>query len=242
MWLSILCLVPFNLNTIDPSSSSAHDTRDRKNLDRVKDCDCLQGLFEGSRRYPKLRQRAASFTEDNAVLGAGRCIAKLVQRLGLLYLRPKARSWRYRRGLRSLELNLRQSGSNTVIHSGALDSCLRYWGITGRLPYQFADDMVQSVLELFVVTEDSGAWHGACLALAELARRGDLLPHRLPDAVEYVANALKYEIRKGTYSIGANVSVNCVFNRALSCNRAASPPFKKMLAAKDTIFQTGLNY
>ncbi|KAF1791136.1 Tubulin-folding cofactor D [Phytophthora cactorum] len=77
--------------------------------------------------------------------------------------------------------------------------------ITGRLPYEFADDIVQSVLELFVATEDDGAWHGASLALAELARRGVLLPQRLPDAVDCVANALKYDIRKGTYSIGSHV-------------------------------------
>ncbi|KAJ8522848.1 hypothetical protein ON010_g17648 [Phytophthora cinnamomi] len=77
--------------------------------------------------------------------------------------------------------------------------------ITGRLPYEFADDIVQSVLELFVATEGDGAWHGASLALAELARRGVLLPQRLPDAVECVANALKYDIRKGTYSIGSHV-------------------------------------
>lgn len=77
--------------------------------------------------------------------------------------------------------------------------------ITGRLPYEFADDVVQSVLELFVATENDGAWHGASLALAELARRGVLLPQRLPEAVDCVANALKYDIRKGTYSIGSHV-------------------------------------
>lgn len=56
-----------------------------------------------------------------------------------------------------------------------------------------------------MATEGDGAWHGASLALAELARRGVLLPQRLPDAVECVANALKYDIRKGTYSIGSHV-------------------------------------
>ncbi|GMF11521.1 unnamed protein product [Phytophthora lilii] len=172
---------------------------------------------------------------------------KLVQRLGLLYLPPKVRSWRYSRGLRSLELNMQSLGlaagnitasapshpqdanddddddtfevveeleqivevllcglrdKDTVVRWSAAKGIGR---ITGRLPYEFADDIVQSVLELFVATEDDGAWHGASLALAELARRGVLLPQRLPDAVDCVANALKYDVRKGTYSIGSHV-------------------------------------
>lgn len=32
------------------------------------------------------------------------------------------------------------------------------------------DDVVCSVLDLFVEAEWDGAWHGGCLALAELAR------------------------------------------------------------------------
>jgi len=33
-----------------------------------------------------------------------------------------------------------------------------------------ADDVVCSVLDLFVEAEWDGSWHGGCLALAELAR------------------------------------------------------------------------
>lgn len=46
---------------------------------------------------------------------------------------------------------------------------------------ELADDVVGSVLELFSYQESNGAWHGACLALAELGRRGLLLPGRLAD-------------------------------------------------------------
>lgn len=44
-----------------------------------------------------------------------------------------------------------------------------------------------------------GAWHGGCLALAELGRRGLLLPQRLEDVVPIILNALKYDERRGSY-------------------------------------------
>lgn len=175
---------------------------------------------------------------------------KLVQRLGLLYLPPRVRTWRYRRGLRSLEMNFQSLGlmnenvatASSTSNPGAdndseddqdvdsdileeleqivevllcglrdKDTIVRWSAakgigrITGRLPYAFADDIVQSVLELFVATEGDGAWHGASLALAELARRGVLLPQRLADAVQCVTSALQYDIRRTTHSVGAHV-------------------------------------
>ncbi|XP_052769851.1 tubulin-specific chaperone D-like isoform X2 [Mya arenaria] len=77
--------------------------------------------------------------------------------------------------------------------------------ITGRLPKELADEVVGSLLELFNLQESDGAWHGGCLALAELGRRGLLLPVRLPDVVPIVLKALAYDERRGTYSVGAHV-------------------------------------
>ncbi len=51
--------------------------------------------------------------------------------------------------------------------------------VTGRLPRALADEVVMSLLELFKSRENDVAWHGGCLALAELGRRGLLLPDRL---------------------------------------------------------------
>ena len=76
---------------------------------------------------------------------------------------------------------------------------------TGRLPYEFADDIVQCVLELFVDTETDAAWHGGALAVAELARRGLLLPARLEKVVDVVLKALEYDVRRGSTSVGAHV-------------------------------------
>ncbi|RLN62335.1 hypothetical protein BBJ29_007577 [Phytophthora kernoviae] len=338
LWLSMLCLVPFDLHTIDSSTPSAADSasgtisivsnivtlckdylsdpgatqvaaavclsrllsrpdmekhdltqflnwanRELITASEGKDMRVLQfkvtGIMlclahiaknapreqhiEASRIYfATVMRLVAHLTEDNARSDRPssstlhrKLSVKLVQRLGLLYLPPKVRSWRYSRGLRSLELNMqslglntgrsddfsissRQQDGNSAVHDihGSddeetfevvdeleqivevllcglrdKDTVVRWSAakgigrITGRLPYEFADDIVQSVLELFVATEDDGAWHGASLALAELARRGVLLPQRLPDAVDCVANALRYDIRKGTYSIGYHV-------------------------------------
>eukprot|EP00898_Chlorokybus_atmophyticus_P007558 jgi/Chlat1/7803/Chrsp66S07259 len=77
--------------------------------------------------------------------------------------------------------------------------------ITSRLPIPFADQVVESVVDLFNPAEGDGAWHGGCLAIAELARRGLLLPARLPQVVPLVIQSLSYEIRRGPHSIGAHV-------------------------------------
>jgi hypothetical protein len=71
--------------------------------------------------------------------------------------------------------------------------------ITSLLPKDLADDVVASVFELFSNGEGDGAWHGGCLALAELARRGLLLPFRLPEAVPIVAKAIQYDVRRGSH-------------------------------------------
>lgn len=77
--------------------------------------------------------------------------------------------------------------------------------ITARLPADFGDEVVGSILECFATSGSDATWHGACLALAELARRGLLLPARLPDAVPRVADALAYDVRRGPHSVGAHV-------------------------------------
>lgn len=77
--------------------------------------------------------------------------------------------------------------------------------ITGRLPKEFADEVVGSILELFSPRESDGAWHGGCLALAELGRRGLLLPQRLGEVVPLVLKALMYDEQKGHGSVGGHI-------------------------------------
>ncbi|KAJ9188468.1 hypothetical protein P3X46_003825 [Hevea brasiliensis] len=77
--------------------------------------------------------------------------------------------------------------------------------VTSRLTSALSEEVLSYVLELFSPGEGDGSWHGACLSLAELARRGLLLPANLPKVVPFVVKALHYDIRRGPHSIGSHV-------------------------------------
>uniref|UniRef100_A0A8C7MHI3 Tubulin-specific chaperone D n=1 Tax=Oncorhynchus kisutch TaxID=8019 RepID=A0A8C7MHI3_ONCKI len=163
---------------------------------------------------------------------------KLVQRLGLTFLKPRLAKWRYQRGSRSLaaNLSLSQSGStveavspdmetqsqeedydipeeveNVIVQMNCSDRIQHVFPlfsigrVTGRLPRELADEVVGSVLDCFSFQETDNAWHGGCLALAELGRRGLLVPSRLPDVVPLILKALVYDEKRGACSVGSNV-------------------------------------
>lgn len=183
-----------------------------------------------------------SIFQSNTLLR--KLLVKLVQRVGLVYMRPRVASWRYKRGHRSLQENLAPSknllkSKNIEIEENyddipdvledildiLLKSChdkdtVVRWSaakgigrITNRLPKDLADDVLLSVispmledaLENDLQAASDATWHGACLALAELSRRGLLLPERLKDIMPLVIMALKFDQRKGSHSIGAHV-------------------------------------
>ncbi|ORY54682.1 ARM repeat-containing protein, partial [Neocallimastix californiae] len=95
--------------------------------------------------------------------------------------------------------------------------------LTQRLSKDLAADIIECVINLFsentlttgnnkesielvdISTVSDDTWHGACLALAELARRGLLLPNRLPIIIPWTIKALTFEQQKGSFSVGSNV-------------------------------------
>ncbi|XP_059170269.1 tubulin-specific chaperone D-like isoform X2 [Physella acuta] len=168
-------------------------------------------------------------------------LGKLIQRLGLTFLKFRVTAWRYNRGNRSLAANLggvsttSNGGGNSeltvgeededidvpeemediiehlLVHLKDKETIVRWTAakgigrVTGQLPKELADDVVGSVLDLFSFQETDGAWHGGCLALAELGRRGLLLPERLKDVVPVIMKALMYDEKRGNFSVGAHV-------------------------------------
>ena len=77
--------------------------------------------------------------------------------------------------------------------------------LSERLPLEFAADVVEAILKLLDPLQSDSAWHGACLALAELARRGLLLPSVLAPVIDRVLTALQFDELRGSHSVGAHV-------------------------------------
>ncbi|THV05301.1 ARM repeat-containing protein [Dendrothele bispora CBS 962.96] len=89
--------------------------------------------------------------------------------------------------------------------------------VAERLPVDFVDQVLETVLGHFKIHSVTAAtmydvpaiaeatWHGACLACAEMMRRGLVSPLRLPELIEWLARALYFDVRKGAHSVGSNV-------------------------------------
>ncbi|WVQ93564.1 hypothetical protein IAU59_000639 [Kwoniella sp. CBS 9459] len=72
-------------------------------------------------------------------------------------------------------------------------------------------------------------WHGVCLALAELARRGLVDEEAVGEAVEWVIKALTFDLRRASHSIGANVRDAAAY-LLWSLSRACRPEMMKPYA------------
>ncbi|XP_046963089.1 tubulin-specific chaperone D [Vanessa cardui] len=174
---------------------------------------------------PKLLEwvTTQNYQQHNAML-VRKYGVKIVQRIGLTFLRPRVASWRYTRGSRSLTVTLGGSTAaagdtepmttppddddqdipqevedvvelllcslrddDTVVRWSAAKGVGR---LGARLPALAAADVCDSVLTLFADNERDTAWHGGCMALAELGRRGLISPRQLSEAVRCAAAAL----------------------------------------------------
>ena len=77
--------------------------------------------------------------------------------------------------------------------------------ITNRLSKEMGGQIVTNILKMLHFRENDSAWHGSCLALAELARRGMILPDQLCQVIERIKDALFYDQCRGNYSVGDHV-------------------------------------
>ena len=130
--------------------------------------------------------------------------------------------------------------------------------LTERLPQIAGDDVLDAILGLFEDPEKENNWHGACLTLAELARRGLLLPGRLEEVIPLVVTAIhvrticcrkpypkefnpilhvlcayQYDVPRRQTSVGAHVRDSACYT-FWAISRAYSPevlkPFVKSIA------------
>ena len=98
--------------------------------------------------------------------------------------------------------------------------------ITNRLNKDFGDQIVKQLYDLFQHDDSESAWHGGCLALAELFRLGLLLPERLSSFIPILERALIYDINLGNHSVGAHVRDAACYV-VWSFSRAYSPEIMK---------------
>lgn len=213
---------------------------------------------------------------------------KIIQRLGMVFLKPRLARWRYQRGSRSLVTNLNQAAAVAAGPEGKADlqsmaikedyeedievvdeiediieellqglrsasSMVRWCSakgigrITNRLPKTLGDEVVGTVIDMMSPVEPHEAWHGACLAIAELAKRGLLLPYRLNAMVPLLLQALVYDEMKGCMSVGQHIRDSaCYMSWAFA--RAYNPqdlaPFVDRIASGllvTTVFDREIN-
>ncbi|PAV67527.1 hypothetical protein WR25_06687 isoform A [Diploscapter pachys] len=95
------------------------------------------------------------------------------------------------------------SDENTYVRWSAAKGIGR---ITARLPKELASQVVESILSSnFHRLAGHCSWHGGCMALAEMTRRGFLLPDLLPSTFPVVEEALFYEEPMGRQGLGNQV-------------------------------------
>ncbi|WVO16748.1 hypothetical protein L204_104432 [Cryptococcus depauperatus] len=74
-------------------------------------------------------------------------------------------------------------------------------------------------------------WHGVCLALAEMARRGLILGEAIEESVSWVLKALNFDLRRASHSIGSNVRDAAAY-LLWSLSRACPPKVLEFFAEK----------
>lgn len=93
--------------------------------------------------------------------------------------------------------------SSTVVRWSAAKGVGR---LAERLPSLCVEDVIDSLFdEAFGSSSTADSWHGGCLALAELARRGLIPSSRLSEVIPILVQAITYDTLHGKCSVGSHV-------------------------------------
>ncbi|EPQ54507.1 hypothetical protein GLOTRDRAFT_42674 [Gloeophyllum trabeum ATCC 11539] len=146
--------------------------------------------------------------------------------------------------MQALQDKVSRGIQDTVVRWSAAKGVAR---IAERLPAEFGKQIFDGVLELFAIHSMAAAnlydlpaiaectWHGACLACAEIARRGLVPDDKLTQLVGRLSQALSFDIRKGSHSIGSNVrdaATYVLWSLARAQKASALTPLAEGLAQK----------
>uniref|UniRef100_A0A8C7XE32 Tubulin-specific chaperone D n=1 Tax=Oryzias sinensis TaxID=183150 RepID=A0A8C7XE32_9TELE len=282
LWLSMTCLIPFDLSRLDGYLMSTGGKKEDLVMNRILAIAKSYLVVTDSPRDAASCLEQKRLSESTEAM-LRKLNVKLIQRLGLTFLKPRLAAWRYQRGSRSLVANLSMSlqsssgaaqtpqdsdeqeedydipeeleaviellliglkDKETIVRWSAAKGIGR---VTGRLPKELADEVVGSLLDCLSFQETDSAWHGGCLALAELGRRGLLLPSRLKDVVPLIVKSLTYDEKRGACSVGSNVRDAACYV-CWSFARAYEPkelePFVSQIASTlliTTVFDRNIN-
>lgn len=126
------------------------------------------------------------------------------------------------------------SDKDTVVRWSAAKGIGR---ITMRLSQGLASDVVDALFALFEDDSSDMNWHGGCLAIAELVRRGLLLPDKLSLATKIINQGMHFDLLRGQHSVGAHVR-DAASYVCWAFARAYSP--KDLAAYRDELFHNML--
>ncbi|KAF8635864.1 hypothetical protein AX15_000054 [Amanita polypyramis BW_CC] len=131
---------------------------------------------------------------------------------------------------------------DTIVRWSAAKGVAR---IAERLPAAFAEQVLETVMGLFAIHSTTttsmydlpsiaeSTWHGACLACAEVARRGLVSTSNLSELIDWLSKALYFDLRKGAHSIGSNVrdaAAYVLWSLARTQTSSALAPYAESLA------------
>ncbi|KAG8006910.1 Tubulin-specific chaperone D [Nibea albiflora] len=230
LWLSMTCLIPFDLYRLDGHLEPESGKATVPIMDRIL-AVAKAKLFKHGKRDDLLQyaptvlqcleQKHLSESSQATLRKLG---VKLIQRLGLTFLKPRLAAWRYQRGNRSLAANLSMSQSTTTT-AAVTEMETQEQEEDYDIPEEVETVIVVPLIIKSLTYEEkrgacsvgSNVRDAACYVCWSFARAYE--PKELKPFVTQIARALL---------------ITTVFDRNVNCRRAASAAFQENVGRQGT--------